>query len=493
MLDQDGFHPAPPDFDSVAPCAALEEFRFGHNQHDHIETLIGLCGSPIVWNPLQLEATDRKLIVVTRPLNGAQIESFKRSASPQSIVLIPFGENPAFDNLKLRLATYGTITSSPHDGPHQLWWGGVSREPVLPPTAAQFPLVVCGHPNEGASAPEPEDIAKLSSSLDRLGIAYSVETVDHVMPGHLAGIHKIDLILKQWQRSDRPILWVDRNAVFCRPPELLTAFKCDFAFYKARGWQFATKTLYFAKTAGAERILRTWKKLAESYPAIWEGYLLDQAWALVSSQSALSTLWLPRTYQAPPASSRVQESGIIAYSPADATNEPDAMAHFPANLVQARRSDRTGCPEAQIVLNSQKGQGQHGTLMVLVEAAPATDPHAVASTLERIVAAFRHDPGGFSQLEVSLCRDQDDLAAFTAAAGQMDNRILSLDPTGSLPADTFRSFGERFADGPRNRIIRLPAQTSGRTTVIQYWPPVGNLKSRSAPRRHRHHEFASPR
>ncbi|MCP3374117.1 hypothetical protein [Bradyrhizobium cajani] len=35
-----------------------------------------------------------------------------------------------------------------------------------------------------------------------------------------------------------------------------------------------------------------------SYPAIWEGYLLDQARSLTSSQVALDTVWLPRSYHA---------------------------------------------------------------------------------------------------------------------------------------------------------------------------------------------------
>ena len=57
--------------------------------------------------------------------------------------MIPFGENPAFDFLKSKLTEFGTVGACGADGPHELWWGGVSwQESADTPT----PLVVSCYP-----------------------------------------------------------------------------------------------------------------------------------------------------------------------------------------------------------------------------------------------------------------------------------------------------------------------------------------------------------
>ncbi|WP_204277281.1 hypothetical protein, partial [Klebsiella oxytoca] len=60
--------------------------------------------------------------------------------------------------------------------------------------------------------------------------------------------------------------------------------------------EISSRTLYFGRSGAAETLLRTWDGFSSTYPAVWDGYLLDQAWSLISSQLALHTIWLPRSY-----------------------------------------------------------------------------------------------------------------------------------------------------------------------------------------------------
>ncbi len=83
------------------------------------------------------------------------------------------------------------------------------------------------------------------------------------------------------------------------PPLLPSSLDCDVALHKWNRWEMSARTLYLGRTAAAEALLRNWHHIASAYPAVWEGYLLDQAWSLTSSQMALDTVWLPRSYHAP--------------------------------------------------------------------------------------------------------------------------------------------------------------------------------------------------
>ncbi len=103
-------------------------------------------------------------------------------------------------------------------------------------------------------------------------------------------------ILGAWERQHRPVLWVEPDAVISRAPSLLAAIDCDFAVHKWNRWEMTPRTLYFGRSAAAEAMLRTWHRFASSYPTVWSGYTIDQAWSGVTSQIPLDTVWLPRAY-----------------------------------------------------------------------------------------------------------------------------------------------------------------------------------------------------
>src|SRR5215471_7952551 len=66
------------------------------------------------------------VVIVLEPPTGTGAELFARALDDGTIVVIPFGENPAFDFLKAKLTDFGTVGSCGAEGPHELWWGGAN-------------------------------------------------------------------------------------------------------------------------------------------------------------------------------------------------------------------------------------------------------------------------------------------------------------------------------------------------------------------------------
>jgi hypothetical protein len=347
------------------------------------------------------------------------------------------------------------IAPSGSDGPHQLWWGGNNRAGfAFGGPQATRPLVVSCHPSDADAG----HIARLTQPLRTFGLTHVIERIDGTLAERATGRHKIKFILDTWEKSSQPILWLDPDSMVTRPASLLDTTDCDVGLHKWRGWEIATRTLYFGRSHAAEAVLRTWLGFAELYPDVWEGYLLDQAWSLVASQAPLSTLWLPRSYHSLIGDSQRRESVIAHHLPPD-TDELAPKSDFPTALRTARRSSRTGSPEAQLVLSS-RASGR-GTAAVLLRHAGSVDARNVAAMVEDIAKAFDADSAGFKQLEVSLCPWQEDVASALAAARQENASTIILDPHHRVPDSFFRDLKSKPA-----RANRPLANSSGPSDVI---------------------------
>jgi hypothetical protein len=419
----------------------LIDFRLGERQQQHIQRLAGHRGQPFIWDGRTALDSQAKLIILTRPPTGPQTETLRRSLDSRSVVVIPFGENPVFDALKARLNDYGMIAPSGSDGPHQLWWGGLNNVGFASGPQIRRPLVVSCYPAD-VCRNEPINLAQ---SLHAFGLDHVVQQIDDAPLGRVTGRQKIKFILDTWTNSDRPILWLDPDAVVKRPISLLDTVDCDVALHKWRGWEISTRTLYFGRSAAAEAVLRTWLRLADTFPETWEGYLLDQAWSLVASQIPLSTNWLPRSYHALAADHERHDPPVVIHNLAPGTCELSPCSDFPHALRIARRAGRTGAPEAQLVMSSRQDQ-RGGTAAVLLRRAGSMDARQVAAIVEDIAKAFDADPAGFAQLELSLCPWQDDLAATLTAARQQNAATIVVDPTHRIPDIMFRTLSEKFAN-----------------------------------------------
>jgi hypothetical protein len=447
----------------------LNDLQLGKRQQAHIRRLVDQCGQPFVWDSRGELDIRSRLVIVTRPPNGPQIEALRRLLESRSVVVIPFGENPAFDALKSRLNDYGMIAPSGADGPHQLWWGGSNRAGfAFGGPRATRPLVVSCHPADADAS----HIARLTESLRTFGVDHVIERIDGTLAERTTGRHKIKFILDTWELSSQPILWLDPDSVLMRRASLFDTTDCDIGLHKWRGWEIATRTLYFGRSPAAETVLRTWLRFADLYPDVWEGYLLDQAWSLVASQAPLSTLWLPRSYHSPSGDPQRREP-VIAHNLPQDTDELSPDPDFPPALRAARRSARTGSPEAQLVMSSPANG--RGTAAVLLRNVGSVDTGHVAAIVEDIAKAFDADSAGFKQLEVSLCPWQNDLTSVLAAARQEDASIIIVDPTHRVPDSLFRDLRSK----PR-RADRPLANSSRPSDVICFETSSSSLREHSS-------------
>src|SRR6185295_9499601 len=98
-----------------------------------------------------------------------------------------------------------------------------------------------------------------------------------------------EVCLTAWRTLQRPILWVDADAIVRDRPSLLAGNPSDFAIHKAWGWQFASGTIFFGQTALAERLLEVWVERCRREPRIWDQVHLGLAWDDVAAVGPLHT------------------------------------------------------------------------------------------------------------------------------------------------------------------------------------------------------------
>jgi len=428
----------------------LQDIKFGTHQHEHLQRLIDRCGSPTMWGDAGDIGRMGKLTIVTRPPSGPQADRLCRSLQPDSVVVIPFGESPSFDFLKSKLVNFGTISPSGADGPHELWWGGASWSALPWMAGAPTPLIVSCYPRHSGAT----DARRITQSLKALNLDHIVEPIDNGTPDRLTSGQKIQFILDIWSKANRPVLWIHPDAVVARPISMLESIACDFAVHKWRGWEMATRTLYFGQSAAAGTLLRTWQTLTKMYPQLWEGNLLDQAWSLVASQRPFRTIWLPRCYHGLIDELSFKPDTVIAHNLPSGTGDLNPQ-EVPALLQAARRASRAGSPGPHLFLKASSAG--HRTALVMINNLHEHDAHQVAAVVERVAAVFALDSGCFGHLELSVCNWKQDLKSGYAAAEGNDTWAIAIDPTERVPGSLFRDIGRTLDSRPsQDRIVRMP-------------------------------------
>ncbi|CCD85288.1 conserved protein of unknown function [Bradyrhizobium sp. ORS 285] len=372
-----------------------------------------------------------RTIVVIDPPTGAGAERLYRSLTTHDAVVIPFGENPAFDFLKSKLTEFGTVGASA-EGPHELWWGGLAwRLPSLTLPTDALHVVSC-HPNTLGDL----HIYHLRRSLQRLGLPFALEPIDTRHRGVVSAAEKASFIRRMWQRQAEPLLFVDPDVILQAAPTLPLLVDCDFSVHKWNGWEMSARTLYFGRSRAAEMMLTTWHEIASSYPDVWDGYLIDQTWSLVSSQLPLDTVWLPRSYHAVAGETGARNAAIVHnLTPTTADLGPDAG--FAEMVRSARRAGRAGARDPLLVIDSN--QPSKTAVTVILSGAEASDARITAASIEALTQAFTRDHGGFSRLELSLCPWPQDARLAREAALLAANRVVEVTPGQHLPPNLFRA------------------------------------------------------
>jgi hypothetical protein len=411
--------------------------RLGDAQRRRLDALVRRCGDAVVVGDAGTAHGASGVAIVTEPPSGAGAELMVRGLRADAVVVMPFGENPAFDFLKSKMTEFGTVGPCGADGPHEMWWGGLDW-PILEDNAAA-PLVVSCHP--ATKGDDPARLLKIS--LARLALDGEIEPVETADPGRLSAFDKAGFIARMWRRHRRPLLFVEADSILRRPPLLPAQFGCDVALHKWNRWEMSARTLYFGRTAAAEALLDNWLRLAATYPDVWDGYVLDQAWSLTSSQVALDTLWLPRFYHALAGDAGTRRDATIVHNLPATTAALGPDPDFAALVQSARRAGRTGARDSLIVLTAAAPAPSRQAVTVILRDLGAANARAVASCIDQITEAYAADCGGFGRLELSLCPWREDVRAATESALMCSHRVLEITPRQHLPGDLFRLFAQR--------------------------------------------------
>ena len=410
--------------------------RLGPAQLRRLEWLVRTYGPPVLWEAGARNQDTRVqggcVVIVLDPPSGAGAELLYGSLDANTAVAIPFGENPAFDFLKSKLTEFGMVGTCGVDGPHEVWWGGLAWPVPEKSDTGLLPHVVSCYPQACGDLP----VYHLKCSLERLGLPFDIVALDTIHSDRMLAYEKADFIARMWDRHRAPLLFVDAGVMLQAQPLLPLQAACDFAVHKWNGWEMSTRTLYFGRTKAAEALLHTWQQLASSYTAVWDAYLLDQAWSLTASQMPLDTIWLPRSYHAVAGEAGAKQATIVhdlKATTADLGPDPD----FADTVRPARRAGRTGARDALIVLSSKATSDKAVT--VILRDLEGSGARATAASIEAVTRAFEADCGGFARLELSLCPWQDDVRIAKEAAFLADNRVVEIAPWQDLPSDLFRS------------------------------------------------------
>ncbi|TCU59308.1 hypothetical protein EDE08_12813 [Bradyrhizobium sp. R2.2-H] len=404
--------------------------RLGEAQHDRLAWLVSRYGAPTL-DGLN-EGRRNGVIILREPPSGAAAELFYRSLTPGCAVVIPRSENPGFDFLKSKLTEFGTVGPCGSDGPHEMWWGGIGWSKFL--SAADSsplrPRIVSCYPRGGDATAA----FALRHSLERFDLACHIEPIEAQLSDRILCFEKAEFMMRTWTKYREPLLFVEAGAVVREAPLLPSFLGCDVALHKWNRWEMSARTLYLGRTKAAEMMLRTWQQLAASYPAIWEGYLLDQAWSLTSSQVPLDTVWLPRSYHALKGDLGASRATIL-HDQQTTTLELGPDLGFASMVRAARRAGRTGARDAFMVMTSKAGTGNG--IAVILRNVSASDAGAVAATVEAVTGAYAADCGGYGRLELSLCAWQDDVGAAREAAAQARYCVLEIAPGQRITNDFF--------------------------------------------------------
>jgi hypothetical protein len=417
--------------DKLLQQGELDALCLGDIQRHRLQQLVRRHCGTIVWDGTStslIEPPDM-VIIVLNSATAPRVETLIRSLHENSIVILPFGENPAFDFLKSKLYGYGSIGSQGTVAPHHIWWGGV--KPLSVPTGfyhREDTLFVSLF-QRGIIAEE--KAAKLAADLERLRLDHVVEGSGSEIPIHASGLPKIDFIIRQWERANRPIFWIDPDARVRHHPLLPQSLGCDFAVHKRRSGQMETGAVFFHQTEPARALLDIWHRLSLDYPDVPEAFLLDQAWTLVSSQRQIETAWLPDTYWQAAKLEAWNRTTIIQYDPISAPLAPEE--YFTPPFQRARQFGRHQAPEAHLIM---QGPAQtRGPVTVLIRDVLAGNAQSVSGAIEAAARAFATDPGGFSQMEVVLCAWDNDVDSVMQI--EDDSWVLVTDPSERLQPHAF--------------------------------------------------------
>ena len=207
-------------------------------------------------------------------------------------VLILGGDDRAADGLKSGLHAWAHASSG-GDVSESVWLGGPGvvggelRDHGALPVVVSYYTMGTGYEQEAAG---------LRACCDDLGLVCDIRGVASRGSWEANCAMKAAFVRDRWLEHGDGVVWVDADARLARAPELLRARGFDFAVHRCSGWQFASGTVCFWRTAGAGALLDAWVARCEEDPWRWDQVSLDLAWEDTVRSGTLRTLWLPQAY-----------------------------------------------------------------------------------------------------------------------------------------------------------------------------------------------------
>jgi hypothetical protein len=369
-----------------------------------------------------------KTIIVDNAPRLLQVEEICRALLPDTTVVIPMSEDPAFDFLKSKLYCHGVIGASAPHSPHQIWWGGMmAAKPVRGRRdLLQSHLVSCIR----RDTPEERSAALFAKALDALNISYCIERADVSLDD--TPELRSRLLLNAWASTEKPLIWLDPNCTG-EPMSISVDLKgVDFAAMLTPSATFSMNFLYFGRSQAAFEFLKCWNDLCRQFPSLPASHLLDATWALICAQRTLRTAWIP-----PLGSRELLRRANCYATPINDSSQPQTPLSYPSQR-QARRAGRTGAPEPHCVLKGMAGGRGALSLIVLAESAAA---HQTAETVNSAVDAFCNDDGGFSVFGIVICKTERE--AVEAAQKINDGAYLYVLAGLTLERDVFRVLSQQ--------------------------------------------------
>ena len=405
--------------------------RLGAVQLDRLRRLTERFNSVICWDGAGAVSAPAVAVVVIDAAHATRVQTLVNSLHENSIVIVLFGENPAFDLLKSRLHAHGSLGAHAAEAPHHVWWGGIKPPAVRTGVyRKEDTLFISSFRRTGGEA-DPAD--RLIADMQRLGLNHAVMDISHEIDIDGQSSPKVDFIIEQWTNTCCPVFWIDPHARLKGHPLLPQALGCDFAVHRQSNGAMTTGALFFHQTEAARALLDIWQRLTRSHPDLPESFLLDQAWTLATSQRQIETAWLPDAYWR--TSEMKAWDGTIILGKAAAGNDDQLLASFTIPLQSGRRFGRHQAPEAHLVMNGLAGARKPVTVVIRdVLAARARD---VGEAVEAAASAFAADAGGFSQMEIVLCGWNEDIESVLHVENY--SWVLMTDPWERLQANSFSS------------------------------------------------------
>jgi hypothetical protein len=425
--------------------------KIGADQRARLERVIGRGGETAMAWADGGNLASATVVLLDEVPRAPQVDAFCNALSPETTVVIPYGENPQFDFVKSRLRCHGTVGAAPPDSPHQIWWGGRRHARPDHGIAAirAAHIVSCVR----RTTPEETSALHLSKCLGALGVSHTFNLNETYAYCDDASATRSQALLEAWETTDKPLIWLDPMSETDLSTLALSLAHADFAALPPVDNGIPTSLLHFGRSNAAHELLKQWHALCCEFSTLPASYMLDAAWAMIAAQRPLVTRWLS------PADCKAVIDGVGAYPPAPSLYDLQNMVYRRPSQRQARRASRPGGPEPQCIVKSRFAGHGHLTVIAVTDTATARE---TAALVEDVTAAFAQRDGGFSSLGVTVCPNAEDAA--DAIACMTQGWLLYIRPGVAVADDIFITLS-RHIHAPSLTYIASHPQAVTETTT----------------------------